>query len=168
VRVVRPVTPERKTTMRYLLLLCLLILIPLPVFAQQGFSVGLAYNQNGDPAIQGWGTYDRAIQEKLYSYSGYDVLPLWQEGAKVPQLKFTAFTGLAYQVAKLNWLTLWIQGAGGMATTGDVTTGMGNYGGFAHCALGKGWGFIAGGQGSYSPIAGTDAILRFGFRYGVK
>jgi hypothetical protein len=156
--------------MRYLLIL-LLLLLPLPAFAQQGFSVGAAYNQNALPNIQAWGTYDRAlpgISANLYSYSGYDVMPLWQEGSTIPKLKFTAFTGLALQVAKLNWLTLFIQGAGGMATTNDVTTGMGQYGGFAHCALGKGWGFIVGGQGSYSPINGTDAIVRAGFRYGVK
>jgi hypothetical protein len=149
----------------------LLVLLVVPVIAQdtnQGFTLGLAWNQNASPQLQGWGTYDRRISGKIFSYSGYDVMPLASEEGKVPGLKFNAFTGIALQVTKLDKLTLWIQGAGGVATTGEVTTGQGNFGGFGHIAFNENWGLILGGQGSYSPIQGTDAILRIGLRYGVK
>ena len=151
-----------------ILLLFALTACSMPVQAQQGFTLGAAYANKGTPEIMGWGAYDHALTGNLYSYSGYNVLPIWQTGSKIPQLQFTAFTGLAYRFATLNKLSLFVQGAGGLASTGDVTTGAANYGGFGHLELGKGWGLIMGGEGNYSPISGTNGTLRVGFRYGVK
>lgn len=153
------------------MLLTMVCLMESPGMAQdtsQGFSLGVAYSQDGSPQIAGWGTYDKQISGGIYSYSGYDILPIWHSGSKIPQLKFTPFTGIAYQFAQLHKLRLFAFGAGGLSTTGEVTTGAGKYGGFGHYSLGRGWGLIAGAEGSYSPINGTDAIIRMGFRYGVK
>ncbi len=166
------VSPAKKLEMRSIfflpLFLPLFLFMPLRAYAEttQGVTLGAAWNQNASPALQGWGTYDRIITGRLFTYSGYDVTPIHQEGKLIPQLKFSAFTGLAVQAAVIGRITLFVQGAGGLATTAEVTTGSGNFGGFAHIGIGKGCGLILGGQGTYSPISGTDAVLRFGFRYG--
>ncbi|MBN1567948.1 MAG: hypothetical protein JXA73_08870 [Acidobacteria bacterium] len=163
-----PKTPRVNTLLFSIFFLAALVPLAGAQDSSQGFSLGVAYNQNGDPQFAGWGTYDKHLGAGLYSYSGYDVLPLKQDGSKFPQLKFTPFTGFAYRAAKLDRLSLFAFGAGGISTTGEVVTGAGKYGGFGHYDLGKGWGLVAGAEGSYSPINGTDAIIRFGFRYGVK
>ncbi|RPH38314.1 hypothetical protein EHM92_00085 [bacterium] len=154
--------------------LALLLLLCLPAVAQtgQGVTVGMAFNQNASPQIAGWGTYDKQITDKIYSYSGYDVTPISQFVVNgritIPQIKFTAFTGFAIKTAQISKLSLFLLGTGGFATTGQNTSGAGGAGGFAHYPLGHNWGLILAAQGSYSVITGTDAILRFGVRYGVK
>ena len=155
---------------RYLILIALLFIsvVGLAQDTSKGVTVGMAFNQNATPQISGWGTYDHQISGRLFSYSGYDVAPLIQANSKIPKLKFLAFSGFAVHTATLGKLSLWLMGAGGMATTGDTVTGSGNFGGFGHYALGNGWGLILGAQGNYSPISGTDATIRAGFRYGVK
>jgi hypothetical protein len=154
--------------MRLLIVIALLFLIAVPAMAQQGITFGMAYANEGTPQLMGCGTYDQSISGPLFSYSGYNILPIWQGNSKLPQLQFTAFTGLALRVATMGKLQLFVQGAGGLASTGDVTTGAANYGGFGHIAIGRGWGLIVGGEGNYSPISGTNATLRLGVRYGVK
>jgi hypothetical protein len=167
-------TPPRVALIVGLILLGALAL-PAPASAEttaQGLTFGMAYNQNGSPQLMVWGTYDRQLSDKIYSYSGYDVTPIDSlviDGKfRVPQLKYTAFSGFAIHAATIDKVTLWLYGAAGLATTGETMTGSGNYGGFAHVILKGNWGLILGAQGSYSPIAGTDAIIRLGFRYGVK
>jgi hypothetical protein len=138
----------------------------------QGVTVGFAFNQNGSPQVTGWGTYDKQLTDKLYSYSGYDVTPISQfvvdSKLTIPQVKFTAFTGFAVKAAQISKLTLFLLGTGGFATTGETISGAGGAGGFVHYPLPHNWGLIIAAQGSYSVITGTDAIIRFGLRYGVK
>lgn len=154
--------------------LALLTLLCLPISAQttQGVTVGAAFNQNSTPQFAAWGTYDKQIAGKLYSYSGYEVTPISQfvvDGKiTIPQLKFTAFTGFAVQAAQLDKLSLFIQSTGGIATTGESTSGAVGVGGFVLYKINTNWAWIVGAQGAYSVITGTDAIIRFGIRYGVK
>jgi hypothetical protein len=146
-------------------------LAAIPSFAQnqpqkEGITVGLLFDQNAESRLAAFGTYDRnLVSERLYSYSGYDVVPFFEDGKL--KLKFTPFTGLAFKAVTINRLSLFMFGAGGLATTGEVTTGAGKGGGFGHFALGKGWGVIGSVEASYSPISGTDPLVRFGVRYGL-
>lgn len=148
-------------------ILCAILLLPaLARAADQGFTVGMAFDSNGSPQILGSGSYDKEIGMKIYSITGYDILPIKVEGKAIPQLKFTAFTGFLYDTITIGKLHFFLKGAGGVAATGDVTTGTGIYGGLFRYPIGKGWSVNAGGEGAYSPINGTDAIIRLGFRYG--
>ena len=156
-------------------ILCGMFSMPAAAQDSQGFSLGVALGNQINP--MGWGTYDKQLSERVWSYSGYDAIPFWEEGAESAEtgfkkilhtkFRFNAFTGLATRIVKINNLSLFLFGAGGLVTTGETTTGSGKYGGFGHYSLGKGWGVIAGGEGNYSPISGTDGMFRFGFRYGI-
>jgi hypothetical protein len=151
--------------------LTMIAFLCMPADAQettQGVTGGMAFSQNATPQIMGWGTYDHQLKGKLFSYSGIDVAPIVQPASVIPKLKFTAFSGFAFETATIGKLTLWVIGAPGLATTGNETGVQGSVGGFGHFALGKGWGIIVGGQGNFSSIGNNDATIRFGFRYGVK
>lgn len=160
---------DTKTGFKLPSILIFLLLLPAAARAQdQGFMVGFAFNNNGSPQILGSGSYDKEIFTNTYSISGYDITPIKQEGTLIPKLKFTPYTGFLYRVASLGKIDVFAKGAGGLATTGTNTTGAGIIGGLIRYPFGKGWSINAGGEGSYSPINGTDAILRVGFRYGGK
>src|SRR5574343_258332 len=133
-----------------------------------GLSLGVCYNQNATPQFAGWGSYDKLIAANIYSYSGYDVMPLKTESNGQSKMKFTPFTGFAYRISKSDNLSIFVFGAGGVSTTGDVVTGAGKYGGFGHYRISKRFGIVIGGEGSYSPINGTDAIFRTGLRFAMR
>jgi hypothetical protein len=120
--------------------------------------------------MQAWGTFDKRISGPLWSYNGTDIQPYLDKatGKNVLRFKLQAFTGLAYMLHDFGRFSLWTSAAGGVASTGDTTTGLAKYSGFAHIPIRGAWGLIVGGEGSYSPLSGSDGIFRVGLRIGMK
>lgn len=147
-------------------LIMITIGLALPVMAQEGFSVGMYYNDQASPQLGGSVAYDKQVAQRTHSYSGVDITPIWDNGIR--QIKVSPFTGVAVQVREIGKAKLFIAGAGGLDTTGSVVTGLGKVEGFVYFPINQRFALVAGGVGNYSPIKGVEGIARVGVRIGVK
>jgi hypothetical protein len=131
--------------------------------------VGMAFNQDASPQIQGFGALAIPISDRVLSFTDYLVsaIPQPRVGGKLqlPKIQYVMRTGIAVKIYAISpKLTLWGMGNAGVAADGGATSGSFAGGGFVDWSLGKGWGALVILQVDKNAATGTQFIPRVGVR----
>lgn len=147
--------------------------IPCPVAAQDlpKTILGAGVGAGSETTPSAWGIVGKQITGPLFSYSGYDAIPLPKVAGSpkfsLPRMQFSAFTGLSVRMVQISpKVGVWALGTGGIASDGNSAVFKAAAGGMFVVSFGKGWSALAGGQWTHDAQAGDGYLIRIGALFG--
>lgn len=157
--------------MKTIIAVLFIVLLALPCMAQDtekfgAFGLGIA--QDTPASVIGWGALGIPIADKTLSYTDFDVSGYTGDGTgKVTflgkQISYTMRTGLAYELYRINRLSLWGLGDFGITALGDDVGSSVAGGGFLNYRFTDRWSAMVILQADRNSVTGlTDFKPRFG------
>jgi hypothetical protein len=134
------------------------------------FAAGLSLMPHGTPQIQGWGGVAIPINNRVASWTDYDVValpgtPVAGQKFTFPKIQYTMRTGVAVRAYDVTpKISIWGIAGAGVAADPGVGVSFGS-GGFVDFVISPKWGALVILMFDRNAVIGNQFSPRFGFRY---